>query len=247
MSKGRYVNNKKSGKKWILLVVLLVILVGLIIFVVTGGIGKDADVPTETQGVNEPAEDAAASGSEASETAAPAVEATQEQETTDAATEAAATEAPNPAQTEAPEKSTEAPASVVSTEPPPVQIIQRADAEYEKWLAATMLVCVSMEYPDFQLEGIYAASSTALEDAMDSKGAYIFFTSGGLQLAFHSMPLAEERTEAGTKDISSQTLGFATYDLVSASAVDTASLTEIKVDDLGELISQSVLVSIYQH
>lgn len=246
MSKGRYAKKQNNTKKWILLLVLVAVLAALVVFVLKDG--GDVQLPEEMQASENTA--AATENQTVPDETAGSAE-IREPEVTDApaGTDAPAeTQAPSAAQTEAPADAPKPTAPpVVTTEPPPVQIIQRADAEYEKWLAATMIVCVSMEYPDFQLEGVYAASATALEDAMNSQGAYILFTSGGQKLAIHSKPLSEERTAAGTKDISSQTLGFASYDLVSAASVDTAALTQIKLEELGELISQSVLVTIYEH
>ena len=122
-----------------------------------------------------------------------------------------------------------------------------ADADYEQWLAATMLVCVSMEYPDFQLEGIYTSSETTFEDKYSSDGAYIIFTSGGQKMAIHSVAISSERTAAGTTDISSQTLGYATFDVVNASGVNTSAMTEISAEDLETLIQQSLLISVYTH
>lgn len=130
---------------------------------------------------------------------------------------------------------------------PSVVIIQRADAEYEKWLAATLIVCVSMEYPDFELEGVYAASATGLEDKLNSDGSYIVFRSGGERLAIHAKALAGERTKSGTKDISTEVIGFASFDRVDAASIDFSSMEQLVLDDLSELISQSLLVSIYTH
>lgn len=136
------------------------------------------------------------------------------------------------------------------TEPvpqPPVTIPQMKEASYEQWLSASMVVGLSMSYPDFQLQGIYVAGETALEDKMSSGGAVIRFTSGGKELALRSTPLEAERDTAGTIDLSTQTLGFATFDVVDASAVNTAAMTEVALEDLGELIEQSLLVSLYWH
>ncbi|MBQ8830094.1 MAG: hypothetical protein IJ017_00660 [Oscillospiraceae bacterium] len=135
----------------------------------------------------------------------------------------------------------------ITVSQPNIEITERADADYEQWLAATMVVCISMEYPDFELDGIYTASETSFENKFSSDGTYIVFTSGGKTMAVHSVALSGERTASGTRDISSQTLGFATFDVVSPSSVNTSSMTEISVDDLDELIEQSLLISVYTH
>lgn len=139
--------------------------------------------------------------------------------------------------------------SAGETEPqatqPSVEIIQQAEAEYEKWLGASLLICVSMEYPDFELEGIYAASATDMEDKLSSDGAYIVFTSGGTRMAIHSVALEAERTEPGTCDISTEAIGYATFDRVDPASIDVEAMESLALEELSELISQSLLVSIY--
>lgn len=128
-----------------------------------------------------------------------------------------------------------------------VIIEERAKAEYEEWLSAAMIVCVSMEYPDFNLEGVYAASATALDDKFSSDGAYIVFTSLGNRVAIHAKALEQERTDPGTVDISTEVIGFASFDQINPDSIDFASLEELNVNDMNELISQSLLISIYTH
>lgn len=130
---------------------------------------------------------------------------------------------------------------------PPVIIVQKADAEYERWLAAALVVGVSMEYPDFIPDGIYSASATSLEERFSSDGVYVVFVSNGSIMAIHSKPISGERSEAGTKDISSETIGFATFDLVDPAGINVDSMDRIALEDLGELIAQSLLISIYTH
>ena len=130
---------------------------------------------------------------------------------------------------------------------PTVEIIQRTEAEYEKWLSATVLMCVSIEYPDFEIEGVYSDSATALDDKFSSDGVYIIFSSGGERLAIHSKALEDERTEPGTVDISSEIIDFATFDCIDPALVDTSSMEQINLEDLNEMIAQSLLVSIYTH
>ncbi len=119
--------------------------------------------------------------------------------------------------------------------------------EYESWLAAAVVVGISMEYPDFQVEGIWAASETGLEEKAQSRGVYVIFTSGGSRMAIHSAPLRAERTEKGTFDLSTLALGFATFDRVAAADIDTSKMTAIPLEVLGGLIAQSVMVSVYEH
>jgi len=138
-------------------------------------------------------------------------------------------------------------ATTAQTTPPPVTVVSMANADTERWLAAAAVVGVSMEYPDFELRGIYLASATSLENRADSKGAVIVFASGGEEKAIHAVPVSAERNTAGTRDISSEVVGFATFDEVSAASVDVSAMTEVDVDELGELIGQSLLISVYTH
>ena len=102
-----------------------------------------------------------------------------------------------------------------------------------------------MEYPDFQLEGVYAASATALEDKFASDGAYILFSSGGTRMAIHSSALEGERTAPGTMDISTEIIGYATFDQTDPASLNLSSMEQLALEDLSELISQSLLISIY--
>lgn len=127
----------------------------------------------------------------------------------------------------------------------PETIPQQKEASYEQWLSAGMVVGLSMSYPDFQPQAIYVTGETPLEDRMSSGGAVILFTSGGKSLALCSTPLEAERKTPGTVDLSTQVLGFATFDVVDAGAVDITGLTKVEIGALEELIGQSLLVSLY--
>ena len=75
----------------------------------------------------------------------------------------------------------------------------------------------------------------------------MIFTADGTETAVQSMPLEEERTDAGTTDLYTRDLGFATFDVVDPAQVDTVSCEEVSMADIEELISQSLLVSLYEH
>lgn len=231
MSKGRYVNKKKSYTPFWLILVIAVILIGAVLLLVLGS--QREDIPSETEGQSAIQTEAAGKNDVESETEVIG-------NTEDASGEIAST---GPDETQDPEE-TKAPQENVVPQPT-VNIVQQADAEYEKWLASTMVMCVSMEYPDFELEGIYAASATALENKFDSQGAYIVFTTGGNRICIHSKALEAERTAPGTKDISSETIGYATFDQLDPNSVDFSSFEKINLEDLSELFAQSLLVSIY--
>lgn len=127
-----------------------------------------------------------------------------------------------------------------------INLHQKADASYERWLAAAMVTAISLHYPDFQINGIYLTAETELSSASESSGAYVAFTSGEESLMICSKPLEEERTEAGTIDLYTMDLGFATFDEVDLKTVNTEGMLSVEAAELSELISQSMLVSLYE-
>lgn len=223
MSNGQYLKKKKKKLPvWLILVLIVIMAAVAVMF-----FGKSPDMsPTEPDGEVNIQGDKGETNEQGTD-----IQTEQSHEDDETATEM---QQPTESQDEQEEE----------TQPTAV-IVQRADAEYEKWLSAAMVVCVSMEYPDFQLEGLYTTSSTALEEKYDSDGVYIVFTSADTRIAIHAEALEAERTEAGTVDISTEVIGYATYDKVNPESIDFASMETINVEDLNELIAQSMLVSIY--
>lgn len=126
-------------------------------------------------------------------------------------------------------------------------LIERVEASYEEWLASAALIGMTMQYPDFEQEEIYLASETELDDHSKSKGVYIIFEIEGEKRALSVQPLNEERSEAGTNDLYTSDLGYATFDEIKAKDVKTKEMTKVEVDDLTEEIEQSILVTIYSH
>ena len=221
MSKGRYFKKKNTSPIWIILAVAAALVIAALVYF---GIGN-----TTNPNAEQPDATVAADSQEQIQEL--------QNDTTPHNTESAEQITP----------SAEPEQNQQTVPQPTVVIVQRAEAEYEKWLAAAQVVCLSMEYPDFQLEGVYAASATSMEDKFSSDGAYIIFTSGGNRIAIHSKALDRERTTAGTIDISTEAIGYATFDKVDASSIDVSAMEELALEDLSELISQSLLVSIYTH
>lgn len=127
------------------------------------------------------------------------------------------------------------------------EITKGQDASYELWLAAGVVTGISMHYADFELEGIYLASETNLGNHADSEGVYVLFKSGGESMAVKSVPLEEERTEAGTIDLSTENFGFATFDIIEAKDVNTKDCKEVRLEKLSSLINQLMLVTLYEH
>ena len=131
------------------------------------------------------------------------------------------------------------------TTQPTSQLEQRVDGSYEQWLAAGMMVGVSMEYPDFTLMGIYAAGETEIANKASSQGVYILIQTGGEELLLWGHSLDAERKEPGTTDLYTKELGFNTFDPVSRENVDLTALQELKLEDLGKMIEQSMLLTLY--
>lgn len=113
------------------------------------------------------------------------------------------------------------------------------EATYEQWLAAAMFLVIPLEYPDFQLEGIYAASQTELERKATSLGVYFCFQSDGAQVWIHSAPLASNRSEKGTTDLHTAQLGYASFDVVEPA--DVSAMTELAIADLAEPMTYTML------
>lgn len=254
---------KNTGKKlpYILLLIGLAVLIAAIALIATSGHGENPAGPngpsashsvpgaqsgTQTPGQTDPQKDpqeTAQGGSQGTAQTEPKIPGQDDP---------SATEGPRPS--DDPQQTDPAGPSTPATEgpdeptpPPTVDLRPVADAEYEQWLAATMVICVSMEYPDFALEGIYTESATALADKYASEGVYIAFASGGERIVIHSKPLELERTAIGTYDISMEHIGLATFDRINADSVALDAMHPIDLETLGELIPQCLLVSILMH
>ena len=126
-------------------------------------------------------------------------------------------------------------------------ITSKKEASYEHWLAAGMIIGISLQYPEYEFIGMYTASETEISNSLNSKGVYVIFMSEGNEIAIYSKPIDKERTEVGTRDLYTKDLGYATFDEISLRNVSTDGLQKIEINGLSELIEQSVLVSIYEH
>lgn len=143
--------------------------------------------------------------------------------------------------------STKTESSVSEDERPDVVIVNKKRTSYEEWLAAAMVVAVSMEHPEFELKGIYLAGETELSEKQISSGAYVVFFADGIEQAVYSYPLDAERTEPGTVDLFTKDLGFSVFERVDPETIDTESCQWVTIEDVNELIEQSLLVSLYEH
>ena len=121
------------------------------------------------------------------------------------------------------------------------------DPTYEERLAASTITAISLAYPDFELKQVLTETETQLDAAADSKGVYVEFVSGGENMVIHAKWLAKERTKKGTTDLHEQTLGFATFDVVSGETLQGKDMKSLDVNELGDLIAEAMLVSLYEH
>ncbi len=115
---------------------------------------------------------------------------------------------------------------------------------YEEHLAALTIFALSMEYPDFVLEGIYTSSAVAIEQKGNSEGIYAVFESYGEKYIMHVYPIDEERSEAMTRDLYAAELGYAAFDEVEKLPDGIAMLDE---DVFTQLLKSLSGVSVFTH
>lgn len=137
--------------------------------------------------------------------------------------------------------------TVVEEQPQEVVLSEKIEAPYEHWLAASMVVASIMKYPDLEITDIYLTGETEIASKNDSEGVYVIFNENDKQVIIHSKPLSEERKEAETADLYSADLGFSTFDMVNVDISQLETYKRIEMEQLNELISQSLLISIYEH
>lgn len=149
-----------------------------------------------------------------------------------------------PAQTTAPQETT----LPAQTDPPAVyETLPDIQASYEQWLAGAMVVAATMEYPEYLPVSAYTLTETQLENKLDSSGVFLVISDGVQELILHSTPLAAERDTAGTRDLSTAQLGYATFDMVVMSPSDLGGLKEMSMDELMEMSIYAMLVSVSYH
>lgn len=127
-----------------------------------------------------------------------------------------------------------------------LELENRVEAPYEHWLSAAVLTGISIEYPSFEPGGFYTAGETTIEDKTSSAGVYVIFSADGEEKCIRSTPLEAERSDAGTKDIYSETIGFATFEEVDVSEIPEG-FSAVDIDNIDELITQSTRVAVYSH
>lgn len=127
------------------------------------------------------------------------------------------------------------------------EIIEKEDASYEEWLSAAMVSALTLNESDLDIQHIYYKTKTELSNKMKSSGVYVVFKSENKIKCVYSKPLEEENQESGTVNLYTQDLGFSTFESVNINKVNFTGYSEITVDSLTTLISQSMLVSLYEN
>lgn len=117
---------------------------------------------------------------------------------------------------------------------------------YEEHLGALTLFALSIEYPDFSLNGIYTDTEVAIANKENSNGIYVLFDSMGEEVCAHVYPIAQERTETGTMDLYAAELGFAAFDLMEEPPA-TEELTPLQKEVFSVLLADLNAVSLYSH
>lgn len=128
-----------------------------------------------------------------------------------------------------------------------IQVTEQIPGSYEQWLAAAMVMGVSLEYPDFADIEVFAPTDTPLADKMTSGGVYVRFVSGGETVLLHALPIAQVRSEPGTRDLSSMQIGYASLSAVEEAPETLSDMHAYTLEDLSDYIQQSLLVSVYAH
>ena len=121
------------------------------------------------------------------------------------------------------------------------------DTTYERALAADMIVAISLLYSDFTIQNVYLTAEHEIAEKKSSEGVYVLFESAGTSYCVHSQPLQGERTAPGTVDLSTGALGYATFDITSAEEFENQGYLRVEIGELETLISQSLLVTVYEH
>ena len=212
----------------------------LIVILLTACGSSPADTESTEPGATNAVGSSDTSGSQESADSESSDEAPSVGENADASTDPYTSEAEQTDSTGTPSGGEENPGeTVVGTTAPPEKT-----ASYEEQLAALTLFGLSMEYPDFSLSGIYAASAVDLAQKETSKGIYVVFESFGEKLTLHVYPLAGERTDIGTRDLYAAELGYAAFDLVESIPSGTS---EIKQEVYSPLLSGLSAIALYTH
>ncbi|MBE6927778.1 MAG: hypothetical protein E7467_04730 [Ruminococcaceae bacterium] len=115
---------------------------------------------------------------------------------------------------------------------------------YEPYLAALSLMSLSLEYPGFELDGIYFETIVDVSEKFESKGLYICFKSGGESLIIRVLPMENERTEPMTRDIFADQVGYASFDLADTMP---EGLKRMREEDFASLLPELTAIKVLMH
>lgn len=127
------------------------------------------------------------------------------------------------------------------------EIVNQLDCSYEEYLAAAGLSALTVQYEGFEPKKILCDSKHSINDAAQSKGVYLIYNGVDGEQCLHLYYLEKERTEAGTMDLYSQSVGYAAMDEASIEEAEKAGFTETTVDALEPVIKQLLLTTILEH
>lgn len=127
------------------------------------------------------------------------------------------------------------------------EIVDKEEACYEEWLSAAMVSALTLQDDEFQINHIYYKTKTDLNNKLDSSGVYLIYTVDNQMYCKYSKPLSKERQKKGKVDLYTKELGFSTYDSINVDSLNFKNYKEIKANSLNTLISQSLLVSLYEN
>jgi hypothetical protein len=144
-------------------------------------------------------------------------------------------------------KKKETPAEEIPMEEPSYVETEQVDAPYEHWLAAAVMVTVSMDYPDFELLEVYMADETEMDNLAESDGIYFKYASAGEEKCIFSKPIDGLRNKTGTFDIMAEYIGYATYDEIDVNNIETENFRVVEIEDIGTLITQVGRVTKYMN
>ncbi len=120
-------------------------------------------------------------------------------------------------------------------------------ASYERWLAAHEYLLVYLLYQPSGEPEIYLTGETELANKSQSGGVYIRLTLEDGVVLLESKPLAAERTEKGTRDVSAPMIGYATFDEVDPQSVDLSGMEKLEFSQLKELTDAALLPALSEH
>ena len=126
-------------------------------------------------------------------------------------------------------------------------IPEREEASYEEWLASSMIMSLTLQEDQFNIQGIYYKNKTELENKMDSQGVYVVYKAEGKQKVIYSKPLEKARNQKGTIDLYSQLLEYSTYEYKDINSININEYKTLEEEALNPLINQLLLVSLYEN